>query len=106
MKIASYWNGTGKFEAKLAILHKLIDDKLNDNGEVRNKHQNAQLERLRKVKNAYYRLFNDGDTNRILQITAADVRHRSSSWIEMEANMVADDQILAAWEEQQALGTV
>ena len=57
-----YWEGNGKYQVQSDILHGVIDDMLATNdGKI--PRQYSELERLRKIKNAYYRLFNDGDPN-------------------------------------------
>lgn len=86
----TYWGGNGTYEAELEVLHNLIDQKLvrkyHDDGmywdgdkqaryDARIPSQqkggsNYHLERLRKAKNAYYRVFNDGDKNRIFDSAA------------------------------------
>ena len=88
----TYWSGNGAYEAELEVLHDLIDQKLtavrkyHDGGmywdgdkqayyDARMPSQqkggsNYHLERLRKAKNAYYRMFNDGDKNRIFDDAA------------------------------------
>lgn len=91
-KEQTYWSGNGAYEAELEVLHDLIDQKLkavrkyHDDGmywdgekqayyDARMPSQqkggsNYHLERLRKAKNAYYRMFNDGDKNRIFDHAA------------------------------------
>ena len=86
----TYWGGNGTYEAELEVLHNLIDQKLvrkyHDDGMYWNGDKQARydaripsqqkggsnyhLERLRKAKNAYYRVFNDGDKNRIFDDAA------------------------------------
>jgi len=113
----SYRNGTGAEEVKLAKLHDLIDDMMSDKGEVCKPWKNSALERLRKMKNAYYRLFNDGDANgRLLGVYSHDVptsnwgtpRQQQRWWanVTMTADAAMDAQILAAWKEQTAFGNV
>ena len=56
----TYWTANGTYEAALVKLHALIDEELKAGcGECGK--DKPQLERLRKAKNAYYRLYNDGD---------------------------------------------
>jgi len=91
-KAHTYWGCNGTYEAELEVLHDLIDQKLkavrkyHDDGmywdgekqayyDARMPSQqkggsNYHLERLRKAKNAYYRMFNDGDKNRIFDEAA------------------------------------
>ena len=78
----TYWAGNGKEEKKLEILHDLIDDRivykrtLSPCGSYyistkaympssQKGGKNWRLEQLRRAKNAYYRLFNDGDYNQL-----------------------------------------
>lgn len=54
----TYWNNDGKYNEAVKKLQELIPVE----GSVRGK-ANANLERLRKAINKYYRLYNDGDFN-------------------------------------------
>ena len=94
----TYWNGTGTYEAEQETLHEIIDEKLvrkyHDGGMYWDGYKQARydaripsqqkggsnyhLERLRKIKNAYYRLMNDGDKNKAFDDAAgrlSDVTH-------------------------------
>lgn len=60
----TYWTGNGKFEEKVEILHEVIDNLLVDthipqNGKKFGKHYH--IDSFRRAKNAYYRMYNDGD---------------------------------------------
>tara|TARA_R100001198_G_C5164785_1_gene168320 strand:- start:153 stop:596 length:444 start_codon:yes stop_codon:yes gene_type:complete len=128
----TYWNGTGTYEAEQETLHEIIDEKLvrkyHDGGmywdgdkqaryDARIPSQqkggsNYHLERLRKVKNAYYRLMNDGDKNKIFDDAAKRRerdpffgygkrlnKHYFSSYARL-AERVMDERIKLAAEEQ------
>lgn len=111
----SYWETKGIHQTKLDILHNLIESMLGERG-VKNPVKNKQLERLRRMKNAYYRLFNDGDPNaKLLGISKGDIPHMHTSasfrkirWdrITKTADKAMDEQILAAWDEQIKFGNI
>ena len=136
-KAHTYWSGNGAYEAELEVLHDLIDQKLtavrkyHDGGmywdgdkqayyDARMPSQqkggsNYHLERLRKAKNAYYRMFNDGDKNKIFDDAAKRRerdpffgygkrlnKHYFSSYARL-AERVMDERINLAAEEQGVL---
>lgn len=61
----TYWNSNGKYEDRVAALDRVIDDLLGDKKHITNsekqKGKHYHIEMLRRGKNAYYRMFNDGD---------------------------------------------
>jgi hypothetical protein len=101
----SYWNNKGEFQAKLETLHALINRMLSANG-VKNTAKNKQLERLRKMKNQYYRLFNDGDPSRLLGVDRWFARSGQPEAKMAVADAAMSAQITAAWNEQEKLGNV
>ena len=66
----TYWNSNGKYEDRVAALDRVIDDLLGDKKHITNsekqKGKHYHIEMLRRGKNAYYRMFNDGDFPRTL----------------------------------------
>ena len=60
--------------------------------------KNYHLERLRKANNAYYRWYNDGDSNQILTKGARNLGFHDAHHESIEA--VINVKILAAWHEQ------
>jgi hypothetical protein len=71
LEITTYWNGTRAWSPLSDVLHSLIDEKLG--GPYRNAlhegptrmedPQNAKLDKLRRAKNVYYDVFNNGGCN-------------------------------------------
>lgn len=112
----SYWNNNGFYQEKIDILHDLIDEMMGKNT-VKNSVKNKQLERLRKTINAYYRLFNDGDSNgSLLGVYSYDMpnyKHHNEEVYKIimdrncqTANDALDRQIQLAWKEQEEYGNV
>ena len=57
----TYWNYNGKHQTKVEILHDLIDSYgFTDDHKMNGHYKNPHLERLRKAKNCYYDLYNNG----------------------------------------------
>ena len=60
----SYWSSTGKHEETLSQLHELINQKIIEGGlEVMKHKQNKSLNKLRRAKNVYYDIYNNGLCN-------------------------------------------
>lgn len=103
----SYWNGNGKFQTRLNDLHALIDHFIETKGRI--PARLPELERLRKMKNAYYRLFNDGDPNVRLLGVSRDMIPTYKTWgpfytsmwnvAQETADRNMDTQIARAWAE-------
>tara|TARA_R110002110_G_scaffold391765_1_gene605071 strand:+ start:98 stop:424 length:327 start_codon:yes stop_codon:yes gene_type:complete len=58
-KNGNYWSGNGTHE----LLGKELDELIPGSGSVDDPEENPQLERYRKIVNAYYDLFNNGGGN-------------------------------------------
>ena len=73
----TYWNGNGRFQELYNRLYKLIPH----SGPCA---QLPKLERLRKVGNAYYQLFNNGTASPIARLTgvlgSVIVPRRANEW--------------------------
>ncbi len=112
----AYWNNNGNHEDKLPLLYAEI---AKHDGRIRGV-ENAKLERLRKMNNTYYRMFNDGVSGdvgirkAVISYFGSDVfwhmRRYAVSFQEEEINKVfaivepiMDAAILAAFEEQKEL---
>ena len=102
-----YWNGKGQLTTKAAILTALYPS----SGSVEKAHKNPKLERFRKVQNAYYRLFNDGDSNgRLLGVYSYEIKfapwqsleYRKTIWkhVGETADKALEKAIVEAWKEQ------
>jgi hypothetical protein len=55
----TYWNSNGTYQK----LSEQLENMIPSMGEVENPKQNPKLERLRKLTNAYYDLYNNGGCN-------------------------------------------
>lgn len=101
----SYWSGNGRFQDLYDRLHELIPGR----GSVKGS-KNAKLERLRKMANAYYDLFNNGGMNRQHAISSYFKIYRDDmiracgpmklNWICSKVDPVIEQAILEAAEEQ------
>jgi len=93
--MGNYWNGTGTYEVLQQKLHQLINEQLDDYGHVKG----AKLERLRKMKGAYYGLFNNGDTGadtaRYFDVTKDNLQI-ARRWLEVYKNWEGYDKHLFA----------
>ena len=101
----TYWAGNGRYEIPLARLINLIDEKSVKRAPFdfyvpssSTGGKNYHLERLRKANNAYYRWYNDGDSNQILTKGARDLGFYAANHESIEA--VINVKILAACHEQ------
>jgi len=113
----TYWNSKGKREEKLATLHELIDKTLVYKCDPSGRYSawNAvsrmpkankggahyHLERLRRAKNAYYRLYNDGDSSRIFPVSQSlqPQVNWHNDWSEGIVEKIMDERIELAWAE-------
>ena len=100
----SYWEGNGELQSEYDLLKRLIPAF----GSVNKPHKNKSLERMRKVAKAYYRFFNDGDSNgRLLGVYREDLMHgMKPTWSVQSAEESFTNAIKAAFDEQVKFGNI
>ena len=103
----TYWNHSGKHQAKVSLLEKLIPD----SGSVNNPRKNPKLEQFRKASNCYYDLYNNGLYNRksefrqVFGIPSTHYKLGKHGFVQSLYDLTErrmDEIILEAFEEQQA----
>jgi hypothetical protein len=103
----TYWDCSGLHQDKGEALERLVPTE----GPVRGK-ANAALERFRRASNAYYDLYNNGGWNRrgsIVHLFGRGPKALLAMGEETRNRIVEstmDSIILAAWDEQVALGRI